>query len=157
MTHRRQEIEAFVRNLVVDVEVAEAEGIASPEAIANHFNTKGITTRKGRRWTGATVTKFLSSPGAKRYRSGGKAGGMANQDGSPDKSSPVLDEAQLRLISETTIGHYDRLAEDFRGGTLNHDVSQNYEALLDAIEGETPYAILDLGCGPGRDLRYFRS
>ena len=29
MTHRRQEIEAFVRNLVVEVEVAEAEGIAS--------------------------------------------------------------------------------------------------------------------------------
>ena len=34
MTHRRQEIEAFVRNLVVEVEVAEAEGIATPEAIA---------------------------------------------------------------------------------------------------------------------------
>jgi SAM-dependent methyltransferase len=157
MTHRRQEIEAFVRNLVVEVEVAEAEGIASPEAIAVHFNTKGITTRTGRRWTGATVTKFLSSPGAKRYRSGGKAGATANQGGRPDKSPPVLDEAQLRLISETTIGHYDRLAEDYRGGTLNHDVSQNYEALLDGIEGEPPYAILDLGCGPGRDLRYFRS
>ena len=33
----------------------------------------------------------------------------------------------------------------------------SYEALLEAIEGEPPYAILDLGCGPGRDLRYFRS
>ncbi len=40
---------------------------------------------------------------------------------------------------------------------MGHDVSQNYEALLEAIEGEPPYAILDLGCGPGRDLRYFRS
>ncbi len=29
MTHRRQEIEAFVRNRVVEVEVAEAEGIAT--------------------------------------------------------------------------------------------------------------------------------
>jgi trans-aconitate methyltransferase len=33
----------------------------------------------------------------------------------------------------------------------------NYAALLDAIEGDPPYSILDLGCGPGRDLRYFRS
>jgi SAM-dependent methyltransferase len=28
---------------------------------------------------------------------------------------------------------------------------------LDAIEGEPPFAILDVGCGPGRDLGYFRS
>ncbi len=60
-------------------------------------------------------------------------------------------------FSEITIGHYDRVAEDYWDGTRNHDVSQNYEALLEAIEGEPPYAILDLGCGPGRDLRYFRS
>lgn len=157
MTQRREEIEAFVRHLVAEVEAAEAAGMASPQAIADHFNAKGITTRKGRRWTGATVAKFLSSPGAKRYRSDGKAGRTANPRNNPGKPSPVLDEAQLRLISETTIGHYDRLAEDYRGGTLNHDVSQNHEALLDAIEGEPPYAILDLGCGPGRDLRYFRS
>ncbi len=56
-----------------------------------------------------------------------------------------------------TIGHYDRAAEDYWDGTRKHDVSQNYEALLEAIEGDPPYAILDLGCGPGRDLRYFRS
>ncbi len=43
----------------------------TPQAIAEHFNAKGLTTRKGRRWTGATMAKFLSSPGAKRYRRGG--------------------------------------------------------------------------------------
>ena len=75
----------------------------------------------------------------------------------PPKSSAVLDDAQLRRISETTIGHYDLSAEDFRDGTLDHDVSQNYRALLEAIEGDPPFSILDLGCGPGRDLRYFRS
>ena len=53
--------------------------------------------------------------------------------------------------------HYDRLAEAYWDGTRDHDVSQNYAALLDAIEGDPPYSILDLGCGPGRDLRYFRS
>ena len=71
MAQRRQEIETFVRHLVVEVEAAEAAGMTTPQAIADHFNAKGVTTRKGRRWTGATVAKFLSSPGAKRLRSGG--------------------------------------------------------------------------------------
>ena len=157
MAQRRQDIEAFVRHLVVEVEAAEAAGMTAPQAIADHFNAMGVTTRKGRRWTGATVAKFLNSPGAKRYRSGGKAGRTVKPKGNPDRPSNALDEAQLRHISEITIGHYDRTAEDCWDGTRNHDVSQNYEALLEAIEGEPPYAILDLGCGPGRDLRFFRS
>ena len=74
MAQRREEIEAFVRGLVAQVEAAEAAGLTAPEAIAEHFNAHGITTRKGRRWSGATVAKFLSSQGAKRYRSGGKGG-----------------------------------------------------------------------------------
>ena len=71
MVQRRQEIEAFVRHIVVEVEAAEAAGRRTPQAIAEHFNAIGLTTRKGRRWTGATMAKFLSSPGAKRYRTGG--------------------------------------------------------------------------------------
>ena len=86
MAQRRQEIEAFVRHLVVEVEAAEATGMTAPQVIADHFNTKGVTTRKGRRWTSATVAKFLSSPGAKRYRSGRKAartvGGRDNAEDS---------------------------------------------------------------------------
>ncbi len=74
MVQRRDEIEAFVRGLVAEVEAAEAAGLTAPEAIAEHFNAQGITTRKGRRWSGATMAKFLSSRGAKRYRSGAKGG-----------------------------------------------------------------------------------
>jgi hypothetical protein len=74
MVQRRQDIEAFVRHIVAEVEAAEAAGMTAPQAIADHFNATRVTTRKGRRWTGATVAKFLSSPGAKRYRSGGQAG-----------------------------------------------------------------------------------
>ena len=110
MAHRRQEIEAFVRHLVVEVEAAEAAGMSAPQAIADHFNSKGVTTRKGRRWTGTTVAKFLSSPGAKRYRSGGNAGRMVKPKGNPDKPSNTLDKAQLRRMSEVTIAHYDRTA-----------------------------------------------
>ena len=54
-----------------------------------------------------------------------------------------------------TLAEYDRMANAYRQGTADHDVSQNIAALLDAIEGVPPYAILDLGCGPGRDLIAF--
>jgi SAM-dependent methyltransferase len=64
---------------------------------------------------------------------------------------------EARRLGETTIAYYDRFAQAFRDGTRNHDVSQNYAAFLNAIEGDPPYLILDLGCGPGRDLSYFRS
>ena len=67
------------------------------------------------------------------------------------------DAEQVRLLLDTTIAYYDRYARVFWEGTRDHDVSQNYAALLDAVEGEPPYSILDLGCGPGRDLSYFRS
>ena len=72
-------------------------------------------------------------------------------------STRWYDAEQLGRISEVTIAHYDRLAEAYWDGTGDHDVTQNYAALLDAIEGDPPYSILDLGCGPGRDVRYFRS
>ena len=62
----------------------------------------------------------------------------------------------LAEISHRTLASYDASAQDFWEGTRDHDVSQNIDALLDAIEGEAPYRILDLGCGPGRDLVVFR-
>src|SRR5882724_5430946 len=66
-------------------------------------------------------------------------------------------EDDLDRLTTETIAHYDASAESFWEGTRDHDVSQNYAALLDPIEAAPPFAILDLGCGPGRDLRYFRS
>lgn len=58
---------------------------------------------------------------------------------------------------DRTLNHYTRTADGFKEGTWDHDVTQNYQALLDAIEGPAPYTILDLGCGPGRDLVFFKS
>jgi SAM-dependent methyltransferase len=60
-------------------------------------------------------------------------------------------------ITRRTLEHYERNAEAFFAGTIDHDVSQNVAALLEAIEAEPPYTILDLGCGPGRDLKTFAS
>jgi len=67
------------------------------------------------------------------------------------------DAEQVRRLGATTIAYYDRFARAFWDGTRHHDVSQNYRAFLDSIEGGPPYSILDLGCGPGRDLSHFRS
>jgi len=54
--------------------------------------------------------------------------------------------------SRATLEHYESSAEQFWQGTRDHDVSQNIESLLEALEGEGPFSILDFGCGPGRDL-----
>ncbi len=59
--------------------------------------------------------------------------------------------------SEGTLAHYEARAADFRAGTADHDVSQNIAALLRHIQAPPPFAILDLGCGPGRDLAAFRA
>lgn len=64
------------------------------------------------------------------------------------------DENQ-RAISELTLDDYRNNAEAFRDGTRDHDVSQNIDALLRHIQGDPPLRILDLGCGPGRDLKAF--
>ncbi len=56
-----------------------------------------------------------------------------------------------------TLAYYDAAAEMFWERTRTHDVSQNYAALLGAIEGAPPFSLLDFGCGPGRDLAYFQS
>src|SRR5580704_6183375 len=61
----------------------------------------------------------------------------------------------LAKISDVTLQHYNQNAEDFWRGTRDHDVSQNIAALLQAIEGDPPFTILDFGCGPGRDLKAF--
>jgi len=58
-------------------------------------------------------------------------------------------------VSRRTLEHYDQRAEEFWRGTSGHDVRQNIEALLGAIEAKPPFTILDFGCGPGRDLKAF--
>ena len=66
-----------------------------------------------------------------------------------------LEPHDLEKISGFTLEHYNQSAEDFWEGTRDHNVSQNIETLLQHIEGEAPFTILDLGCGPGRDLKVF--
>lgn len=62
---------------------------------------------------------------------------------------------ELSLIAQKNIGHYEQNAIAYYEGTKDHDVSQNIDALLRAIQTEPPLHILDFGCGPGRDLQTF--
>ncbi len=66
-----------------------------------------------------------------------------------------LTPEELDHIATQTLAHYNERAENFWEGTRDHDVSQNIAALLRHVEGMPPSAILDVGCGPGRDLKSF--
>ena len=66
-----------------------------------------------------------------------------------------LNPQDLEKIASLTLDYYDQRAEEFWQGTRDHDVKQNIAALLQWIEGEPPFTILDFGCGPGRDLKVF--
>lgn len=71
----------------------------------------------------------------------------------PDRDG-LPPDAVRRAVHET-VEHYRRHAVRFREGTWDHDVSQNMDALLRHITASPPFQILDLGCGPGRDLLEF--
>ena len=67
-----------------------------------------------------------------------------------------INSQELQQISSITIKHYDNSAVSFWQGTKDHDVTQNYDSLLNLIISDPPLKILDFGCGPGRDLLYFK-
>jgi SAM-dependent methyltransferase len=69
----------------------------------------------------------------------------------------ALSAEELTRVSTSTIAHYEHSAASFWEGTRDHDVSQNVAALLRHLPGPPPQSILDLGCGPGRDLATFRA
>ena len=67
----------------------------------------------------------------------------------------LLTPDDLQRIASRTLSHYDEHAQSYWEGTRDHDVSQNVDALLQSIEVPPPFELLDLGCGPGRDLKTF--
>ena len=54
-----------------------------------------------------------------------------------------LNPQDLKKIAHLTLEHYNQRAEDFWKGTRDHNVSQNIAALLQYIESEPRFMILD--------------
>lgn len=63
----------------------------------------------------------------------------------------------LGEIENITLNHYAQNADSFWQGTRDHDVTQNYAAFLAPFAPGMTLDILDFGCGPGRDIKYFQS
>ena len=66
-----------------------------------------------------------------------------------------MNKTDLDKIESRTLDHYDNNAASFFAGTIDHDVTQNYAAFLAPFRAGQKLDILDFGCGPGRDLKYF--
>lgn len=125
-------------------------------------------------WRDRSATDIMGSPDDMKLRSSMTLFALAAPDkpvfeevlnaffgGREDKHTLDLLEAapkrsnDLAGLARQTLEHYEQNAEDFREGTRDHDVSQNINALLRHITAPVPWHILDVGCGPGRDLRTF--
>ena len=62
-----------------------------------------------------------------------------------EKKKFILSPRELQELTRRTIGHYEFNSESYQIGTVDHDVSQNYKALLDSIESEIPLKFSTLG------------
>ena len=63
----------------------------------------------------------------------------------------------IKNIENITFDDYGSNAVRFWDRTKDHDVTQNYAAFLAPFGKRVGLDILDFGCGPGRDLIYFKS
>lgn len=63
----------------------------------------------------------------------------------------------IKEIEDITFKDYGGKADNFWERTKDHDVTQNYASFLAPFESRTGLDILDFGCGPGRDVSYFKS
>lgn len=63
---------------------------------------------------------------------------------------------QAQAASEFTLRDYDRIAAEYLGWTEDQNVAADYDWFLSFLSGAGPYDLLDLGCGPGRDLLRLR-
>ncbi len=63
----------------------------------------------------------------------------------------------INNIDKITFDSYGNRAKTFWERTKDHDVTQNYDAFLKLFGDRKGLDVLDFGCGPGRDIAYFKS
>ena len=63
---------------------------------------------------------------------------------------------EVEVAAAATIADYASVAEGYAAGNMNHDVSQNIQAMLDPLRSSpirhAPFDVLDVCCASGRDL-----
>lgn len=59
-------------------------------------------------------------------------------------------------MTRLTIAAYERMAADYAEDTRNRDLSADYALFFRYMKSAAPLDLLDLGCGPGRDLSHFK-
>ena len=98
----------------------------------------------------------MKSTGAQMYKKHAKL--LRAVEAALARSRPIsMATAGLRAASEATIADYAARAEAYALGSLDHDVSQNIDALLRPLKDRpAPLDILDLCCAGGRDLVAFK-
>ena len=98
----------------------------------------------------------MNSTGAQMYKKHAKLPRAV--EAALARSRPIsMATAGLRAASEATIADYAARAEAYALGSLDHDVSQNIDALLRPLKDRpAPLDILDLCCAGGRDLVAFK-
>ena len=66
--------------------------------------------------------------------------------------------AEVRQATAATLSDYGAVADAYARGNLDHDVSQNIEAMLKPLAGRpAPLDVLDVCCASGRDLLALRA
>lgn len=67
-------------------------------------------------------------------------------------------QTPAREASAMTLRDYNRIAEEYWACTKEQGLPADYDWFLSALEdtGAGPFDLLDLGCGPGRDLLQLR-
>lgn len=64
--------------------------------------------------------------------------------------------AQALEIAAVTLRDYDRVAAEYWTWTKDQYLATDYDWFLSFLGGPGPFDLLDLGCGPGRDLFQLR-
>lgn len=71
--------------------------------------------------------------------------------------SPPEERAKILAATSATLADYSAVADAYASGNMDHDVSQNIEAMLSPLRSDrpAPYDILDVCSASGRDLKAF--
>lgn len=101
-----------------------------------------------------TKAPKLSAPCMRRLRASTRAAQLGLLvAGARAMSSLARSPAEVREATRATLADYGAVAPAYAAGNMDHDVSQNIEALLAPLRSRAaPLDLLDVCCASGRDL-----